>query len=206
VSVLARRDILSKMAGGELVITPILDSANQIGDDAVDLRLGTMAAIIRGSGQTSVDPKVYIEDAVRGDHAREERKRRKLEHVSVPFGEALVLHAGSLILVPTFEWIRLPHDVKGVVTARSSWGREGLGVATAAFIHPCYNGVITLELTNFGQIPIVLYPGMRIAQVAFYQVDKAEPCDPAKFSQFAMSFEAAAGNITKGDEGFIPPP
>lgn len=205
-SVLAKKEILRRLAtDGDLSIVPITNP-DQIGNEAIDIRLGTMAAFIRGSGQPSVDPKAYAKAEAEGGHSREQRIRRKLEHISVPFGERLVLHAGSLILVPTLEWITLPRDLQGVVTARSSWAREGLNVATAAFIHPCYNGAITLELTNFGQIPIILYPGMRIAQIAFYLLGDPEPCDERNLSQFNLSFEAIAGNVTDGDEGFIPLP
>ena len=205
-SVLESKEILRRLATeGDLAIVPIINP-KQIGNEAVDLRLGAMAAVIRGSSQTSVDPRQYAEAEAKGGHTREQRIHRKLEHISVPFAEPLVLHAGSLTLVPTLEWVRLPADLQGVVTARSSWGREGLGVATAAFIHPCYNGTVTLELTNFGQIPIILYPGLRIAQIAFYRVDDSNPCPDGKSSQFDLSFEATAGNVTDGDEGFIPLP
>ena len=40
-------------------------------------------------------------------------------------------------------------------------------IATATFVHPTYAGVITLELVNVGEAPISLYPGSRIAQLAF---------------------------------------
>jgi dCTP deaminase len=205
VSVLSRRDLLERIAQKDLVISPILDPEHQLGRDSVDLRLGTSAAIIRGSGQSDVDPRKYLKADNAGDHIGEQSKRRKLEHISVPFGEQLMLHAGSLILVPTFEWIKLPANLKGVVTARSSWAREGLSIATATFIHPCYNGIITLELANFGQIPIVLYPGVRLAQIAFYGIDPdtADACETSDASQFDLSFEARAGDVTRHDEPFV---
>ncbi|MET0410646.1 MAG: dCTP deaminase, partial [Polyangiaceae bacterium] len=40
--------------------------------------------------------------------------------------------------------------------------------ATAGFIDPGFTGQITLELSNIGVLPVRLYPGMRIAQLAFY--------------------------------------
>jgi dCTP deaminase len=118
-----------------------------------------------------------------------------------------MLHAGSVILVSSYEWVKLPKDLVGVVTARSSWAREGLSIATATFINPCYNGIITMELANLGQIPIALYPGLRIAQIAFYTMDAeaAENCGKRK-SQFDLSFEPKAGKLTDKDEPFIPFP
>lgn len=204
-TVLSKRQILARIATGDLVVGPLFEDS-QIGRVSVDLRFGTTAAIVRGSDLSHVDPKAYAEAASTNDHVLEQGKRRKLEKVSVPFGCPLMLHAGSLILVPTLEWVQLPSDLKGVVTARSSWAREGLSIATATFINPCYNGIITLELANLGQIPIAIYPGMRLAQIAFYQLDPeaASACDAASASQFDLSCEPEAGDITKGDRWFIP--
>lgn len=205
-SVLSKADILARIATGELVIAPILKPEIQFGRASVDLRLGTMASIVRGSGLSHVDPKSYISRKTTEEHVLEQGRRRKLEHVSVPFGLPIILHAGSLILVPTLEWVKLPRDLTGVVTARSSWAREGLSIATATFINPCYNGIITLELSNLGQVPIVLYPGMRPAQIALHHinVEHAESCTTGTASQFDLSFESLAGDITKNDEDFIP--
>jgi dCTP deaminase len=205
-SVLSRQQVLTRIASSELVITPIIDAGIQFGKSTIDLRIGTMASIVRGSGLSHVDPKAYISTGNPEDYVLERGRRRKLEHVSVPFGHPLTLHAGSLILVPTLEWVKLPKDLTGVVTARSSWAREGLSIATATFINPCYNGIITLELANLGHVPVVLYPGMRIAQLAIYEIDlnAADDCDDASRSQFDLSFESGAGDITKGDLSFIP--
>ena len=187
------------------MIGPIIDPA-QLGNVSIDLRLGTVASVVRGSDVPIVNPKDYIDADAVGGHAPEQTKRRKLERVNTPFGDPLVLHAGSLILASTFEWVKLPHDLQGVVTARSSWAREGLSIATSTFINPCYSGIITLELENFGQTPIVIFPGMKIAQIALYQIDPAtaDPCVADGRGQFQLSFEPTSGDITKGDSPFIP--
>jgi dCTP deaminase len=206
VSVLSRQEVLARIADRELVISPLIDAENQIGPASVDLRLGTTAALIRGSDLSHVDPKRYVAQDGSPDFALEQGRRRKLELVSVPFGHPLMLHAGNLILVPTLEWVRLPRDLNGIVTARSSWAREGLSIATATFINPCYKGIITLELANLGQIPIVLYPGMRLAQLALHRIDPntAAECKEMSPSQFEMSYQPGSGDITKADEPFIP--
>lgn len=91
-----------------------------------------------------------------------------------------------------------------MVTARSSWAREGLNIATATLIEPGYRGIITLELANFGEIPIRLYPGLRLAQVSFYKLDKAVSKSDLGDSQFDMSFEPKAGQIVGQDRRFVP--
>jgi dCTP deaminase len=109
----------------------------------------------------------------------------------------------SLALVPTLEWLKLPPDLLGTVTARSTWAREGLSIATATLIEPGYQGIVTLELANLGQIPLALYPGLPIAQIAFALTD-GNTVRPNR-SQFDLSFEPTQGTILKpNDFSFIP--
>lgn len=136
-------------------------------------------------------------------HTDERQKRQKLERHEIPFLQPFLLHPGMLVLAPTFEWVALPNDLQGVVTARSCWAREGLNIATATFIGPGYRGIITLELSNLGQIPIALYPGLRVAQIAFLQLDKGFDETP-RSSQFHMAFEPVSGKIADGEAPFLP--
>jgi dCTP deaminase len=81
-----------------------------------------------------------------------------------------------------------------------------LNIATATIINPGYQGIVTLELANFGEIPIKLYPGLRIAQIAFYELRSENPeVDRSHLdqSQFKMSFEPQAGKISDGDDKFL---
>jgi dCTP deaminase len=89
----------------------------------------------------------------------------------VRFGDKFVLHPRSFVLGSTLEWIRMPKNVAGYVTSRSSWGRRGLIIATATGVHPGFTGCLTLELFNSGEIPIALYPGMGISQFFMHTVE-----------------------------------
>ncbi len=200
VAVLSTRTVLRRVRKGEIYVSPILDPKEQIGPISIDLRLGHVALFVRAAGASHVDPRAYVVGDS-DEQRRETGRMQKFARSEFTFGERLLLHPGTLTLVPTLEWIKLPRDVKGVVTARSSWAREGLNIATANFINPGYNGVITLELANFGHIPIALYPGLRIAQIAFYAVK--DPVVVKQRAQFDMSFEPRAGEIGKSDEAFL---
>jgi dCTP deaminase len=61
--------------------------------------------------------------------------------------------------------------MSGEALGRSSWGRLGLIIATATLVEPGFRGTITLELTNVATVPIVLYVGMRIAQIVLFRVE-----------------------------------
>ncbi len=80
-----------------------------------------------------------------------------------------------------------------------------MNIATATIVNPGYRGIITLELANFGEIPIRLYPGLRIAQIAFYSLEQRDEQEDAigLQGQFDMSFEPKAGELSKADEPFI---
>jgi deoxycytidine triphosphate deaminase len=59
-----------------------------------------------------------------------------------------------------------------ITTHNSSLGRLGLIVhATAGFVDPGFRGTLTLEITNFNSVPIVLRPGLPIAQLSFMALD-----------------------------------
>jgi len=203
VSVLVKSEILKQIGRRRLVVSPIL-SENQVGASSIDLRLGNVFLMVRARGLSHVDPKDFQRSGnADDDHTWELARKQKHERHEVPFEEGFLLHPGMLALVPTLEWVKLPPDLQGIVTARSSWAREGLSIATATLINPGYKGVITFELANLGEIPIRLYPGLRIAQIAFHELNEAAAKKDLT-SQFDMAFEPIEGDIVLGDEPFLP--
>jgi dCTP deaminase len=92
--------------------------------------------------------------------------------------------------------MRLPSDLGGYVTGKSSLGRRGLIIETAAGIQPGFSGCLALELSNVGEVPIALVPGMQICQIFLHEIGP----DP-KFakSQFAGRRKPIMGSI-KPDE------
>ena len=189
---LMRRLTLDPHEPDRLVITPLMH-IKQVQSAAVDLRMGNVALLVRSRGLSHVDPRHYVKGKDRTFNEKT-NKQQKFQRYDIPFGESFLLHPGTLALVPTFEWVRLPVNLQGVVTARSSWAREGLNIATANFINPLYEGIITLELANFGEIPIRLSPGLRLAQIAFNLVDGLQLNDANK-SQFNLTFEPSGGTL-----------
>lgn len=79
-----------------------------------------------------------------------------------------VIHPREFILGVTEEWVALPAELLANVDGKSSLGRLGLVIhATAGFIDPGFAGHVTLEITNLTEQPIIVYPGMPIAQIRF---------------------------------------
>jgi len=72
------------------------------------------------------------------------------------------------------EFISLPSDIAGFVLSRSGYGRTGLLIATATYIHPGWKGCLTLELENLGELPVALWPGSYVGQLVLLSAEKVE--------------------------------
>ena len=143
-------------------ITPLFDPS-QIGEGSIDIRLGQDYILFnRTTGVLKINP-IEIDEIEKDLHRYQTRIR-------LGFGEPLYLHSGELILARTLEYISLPQKIAGEVIGRSSWGRLGPIIATAPRIQPGFKGTVTLEIVNLGNIPVVLYPCLRIAQLVLYPI------------------------------------
>jgi dCTP deaminase len=87
-------------------------------------------------------------------------------------GWSIRLRPGEFILGSTQEVITLGNMHVARIEGKSSLGRLGLLVhVTAGFIDPGFSGQVTLELLNAAPWEIILYPGQKIAQIAFDRLD-----------------------------------
>ena len=116
----------------------------------------------------------------------------------VPFHGQYVLHPRTLVLAITLEWMRLPGTLAGYVVGKSSWGRRGLIIATAAGVHPGFRGCLTLELNNVGEIPIDIQPGMKICQLFLHEAKTLKP-DIVDRSNFVGRRKPHLGQIKTDD-------
>jgi dCTP deaminase len=136
---------------------------------ALDLRLGRWFRTMR---QTKVT-EIQVDDD------RNEEGISK-EHY-IRFNDHFVLHPGEFVIGITLEWLKFPFDLSGYVTGKSSWGRRGLIIETAAGIHPGFTGCLTLELANVGAAPIKLSPGMHICQIFLHSVENSNRASSTQF-------------------------
>ena len=81
----------------------------------------------------------------------------------------------------TLEWVRFPTNLAAYVIGKSSWGRRGLIIATAAGVHPGFTGCLTLELSNVGEIPIAINPGIPICQLFLHKTTQTDLVDKSTF-------------------------
>jgi dCTP deaminase len=69
----------------------------------------------------------------------------------------------------------MPFDVSGQILTKSSVARAFVVIETAPWIHPNYRGCLTLEIANVSNTPVLLYPGLPIAQLILLEVEGAKP-------------------------------
>lgn len=154
--------------GDPLVITPLSISTESLKESvgaSVDLRLGRWFSSKRAKHWPLLD--VYS-----NNNSVEQIDQSDLSEMSFfPFSRSFILHPRHFVLGVTLEWVRMPKNLSATVTGRSSWGRRGLIVETAPGVYPGFNGCLTLEMTNVGEIPIAIRPGDTVCQLSFYQLD-----------------------------------
>ncbi len=135
---------------------PLADDAIQ--PSSVDVRLAATFRVFANHRYPYIDVK-----------ASQDELTELVEVDDEPF----VLHPGEFVLGATFERITLGDDVVARLEGKSSLARLGLVIhSTAGFIDPGFDGDVTLELSNVATLPILLYPGMKVAQFAFFELDR----------------------------------
>jgi dCTP deaminase len=151
----------SDKSADPLAITPRpadMKEFAESGAASIDLRLGSWFVSLREARMSHLS----VEDSTA------QGQFTKAQYV--PFGTDFFLHPRAFVLGVTLEWLRIPKELAGYVIGKSSWGRRGLIIATAAGVHPGFKGCLTLELSNVGEIPIAIKPGMTICQLCLHQV------------------------------------
>jgi dCTP deaminase len=172
-----------------LVITPILDFEDQIGICGFDIRLGKQFIVFKEHINE------YLPLNLQKFNEMEIRKYQ--EEIIVPIKQYIILHPGKLIIGCTLEYVSIPCDLECQVEGRSSWARLGLIIATATTVEPNYKGVITLELSNTGTIPLKLYPGIKIAQLIFRETKSIVEDNYRKNNKYNLSIGPGYSKIFK---------
>lgn len=170
-----------------LVVTPRpdLDALRDSGSSSIDLRLGTWFLALRQSRSSLLDISQKAEDSP--------GENRLTRRYYVPFGKDYILHPRCFVLGVTMEWLRFPENLAGYVVGKSSWGRRGLVIATAIGVHPGFAGCLTLEITNLGEMPIKIMPGMQICQLFLHQVTTES--EEVQRSAFAVKRRPTLGKV-----------
>jgi len=150
----SRQDIHRCLESGELVIEPF--ASEMVKTAGITLHLG--AKLLKPRPGIVVDVKKGITPEYDELDIKDDRPYQ-LEH-------------GEFLLGHTFEKVSVGRSLGFFIEGRSTLARVGLTIVqTAMLVYPGHrNRTITLELANHGPNPILLYPRMKIARVAIFQL------------------------------------
>ena len=153
---LSDKDIKKALKDKWIEISPF-DKAF-IQPSSVDLRVGTEFRVFENHKYSHIDPKSPQEDLTTVVEASKD--------------EPFVLHPGEFVLGTTYEKVSLSNKIVARLEGKSSLGRIGLLIhSTAGFVDPGFSGYLTLELSNVANLPIKIYPKMKIGQISFYYLN-----------------------------------
>jgi dCTP deaminase len=177
---LSDRDIIAAVQGGRLVVDPW--DPDLVQPSSVDVRLDRYFRVFNNTQYTHIDPSLQQDE---------------LTTLIEPKGDdPFVLHPGEFVLGSTLEIVTLPDDLAGRLEGKSSLGRLGLLThSTAGFVDPGFSGHLTLELSNVANLPIMLWPGMKIGQLCLFRLSSAASNPYGS---------AAAGSRYQGQRGPTP--
>jgi dCTP deaminase len=152
---LSDRDILAEINSGRVQLDPF--DAGMVQPSSIDVRLDRFFRTFENHRYPHIDPAEDQPDLT-----------REVEPIG---NEPFILHPGEFVLGSTYEVVGLPDDVAARLEGKSSLGRLGLLThSTAGFIDPGFSGHVTLELANVANLPIKLWPGMKIGQLCFFRL------------------------------------
>ena len=155
---LSDRDIAAEIKSGRVKVEPF--DSKMIQPSSVDVRLDRFFRVFENHKYEVIDPSIEQPDLTR--------------EVAVAPSDHFILHPGEFVLASTYEVITLPDDIAGRLEGKSSLGRLGLLThSTAGFIDPGFSGHITLELSNVANLPVKLYPGMKIGQLCLIKLSSS---------------------------------
>lgn len=152
--ILSDVDIRRQISDGRIVINPF--DPEMVQPSSIDVRIDAHFRVFHNHRYEVIDVKQQMDDLT--------------EQVDVEDGP-FILHPGEFVLGSTLEWVELPDDIAGRLEGKSSLGRLGLVThSTAGFVDAGFQGHLTLELSNLANLPITLYPEMKIGQMAFFKL------------------------------------
>jgi dCTP deaminase len=153
--ILSDVSIRKALADGRIVIDPL--DERMIQPSSIDLRVDQYFRVFRNDTTPFIDPK--------------ESQENLTELVEVADEAAFILHPGEFVLGSTYERVALPDDLVARLEGKSSLGRLGLLIhSTAGFVDAGWDGHLTLELSNVANLPIAIYPKMKIGQISFLEM------------------------------------
>lgn len=170
--VLSDRTILKYNKKNRLIMGTISNA--QLQPNSVDLTLANtwkkpisnFVHVNDGNMKRVIDPKqeILYEEGVFDESKDQSTGKRHGYYILAP---------GEFVLMASKEVLNIPNGILSFVQGRSSIARLGIQTEQAGLIDAGFRGTITFEMKNETNENIILYEGMRVAQVYFFKSQHA---------------------------------
>ena len=154
---------IKKLVEEEDMISPFVDRSVSHGIShglncfGVDLRCGSEFKIFTNIKGAIADPKNFTED----------------NFITIKGESSILVPPNSFALASSLEYFKMPRNVTGLVTAKSSYARCGLGTPPTV-LEAGWHGNLVLEFSNHTSNSIRLYANSGAAQILFFQGEQPE--------------------------------
>lgn len=162
-AILSDETIIAMNKNKELIVDPL--RKEQVQPNSVDLTLSDhIARPITSSGIIDPAREIEYEHLEMSDITYD-------DHSSVV--DRYIINPGEFVLMSSNEMLNIPNGIVAFVAGRSSIARLGIQVEQAGLVDAGFRGTITFEVYNQTNRPVILYRGMRIAQIYFIKAQYA---------------------------------
>ena len=154
---------ITKLATEEQMIDPFVSKSvskgisHGLNSFGYDLRCGSEFKIFTNIKGATADPKNFSED----------------NFITVKGEDSILIPPNSFALASSLEYFKMPRNVTGLVTAKSTYARCGLGTPPTVLEAGWY-GNLVLEFSNHTSNQIRLYANSGAAQILFFQGEQPE--------------------------------
>lgn len=167
--VLSDKTIMKYNKKGLLIKLPI--SPSQLQPNSVDLTLGNTWKKLDHNF-------IYVHGSDMDNVVNPRCQPKYIEGRFTPEGNNsdtsyYILEPNEFVLMASREVLNIPNGILSFVQGRSSIARLGIQTEQAGLIDAGFKGTITFEVKNQSEYPIMLYEGMRVAQVYFFKAQHA---------------------------------
>ena len=149
---------IKKLVEDEDMISPFVDKSvshgisHGLNSFGFDLRCGEEFKIFTNIKGATADPKNFTED----------------NFITVSGESSILIPPNSFALASSLEYFKMPRNVTGLVTAKSTYARCGLGTPPTV-LEAGWRGVLVLELINHTSNSIRVHSNSGISQILFFQ-------------------------------------
>ena len=155
--ILSDKTIKEKVKTVEIFIEPFEEKCLQ--SASYDLHLDKDFLVFNRENHSLIDVKEPVDELMKKIEVDEEK--------------GIIIHPGDFVLANVKEITGVDARHVGRLEGKSSLARMGLIIhTTAGFLDPGNKLRLTLEMVNLSPLPIKLYPGMKIGQIAFEELDQ----------------------------------